>query len=342
MNRKQLCVANVRYRKPSTSEAKRSRDLLKYLTYRDGRHAGVRQVSGKERWLDRGMGGSVAEIAQRCDNYRSDHVLLFTLVFNVNPELTRMVPADDRERFVRELTETTVEDFFEARGIDTGVEWSAVLHHRLSENPQSPGLHNPHTHVILPGTYWSEEAGHRVPLYFSRNHKVDHIALLHDITERSTADLLTRYTGPDWEARIDALEAVREVEQRVVETEAHMQHVDETGRTWSVWAGTRRTDEATTALGYYRYFPVGERDDPDEPDRLRLEFRPLLNGLSHQEAGIFREWLDEQVRGDLDDYARQVEQLGELPPTERRRLAQRLHRQRGVEHPDRHQRDPEL
>ena len=37
MNRKQMVVANVRYKKPTPGDAKRQKGLLRYLTYRDGR-----------------------------------------------------------------------------------------------------------------------------------------------------------------------------------------------------------------------------------------------------------------------------------------------------------------
>jgi hypothetical protein len=89
MDRKQMCVANVQYKKPSTDGAKQSKNLLRYLTYRESRDEKTRHVAGRERWTDHGMGGSVAEIAQRCDDLKSDHVLTFSLVCNPNPGAPR-------------------------------------------------------------------------------------------------------------------------------------------------------------------------------------------------------------------------------------------------------------
>lgn len=37
------------------------------------------------------------------------------------------------------------------------------------------------------------EHGQRVPLFFSRNRKVNHIDLLHDVTERTMAEQMERY-----------------------------------------------------------------------------------------------------------------------------------------------------
>ena len=169
MDRKQMCVANVRYKKPTPNEARRMQNLIKYLTYRDSRDDYVPQVTDEDRWVDRGMGKSVTQIADNCTAYQSDHVLMFSLVINPNPTLIEMIPHEERERFVRDLTEWTVQDFFDARGIDTGVEMSYVLHHRETTDEDEPGRHNPHAHVVLPGTYYDADEGRRVPLYFSRN-----------------------------------------------------------------------------------------------------------------------------------------------------------------------------
>jgi hypothetical protein len=46
--------------------------------------------------------------------------------------LIRMVPHEEREQFVNDLTYNTVEDFFDARDIDTGVEWSSVFVRRMA------------------------------------------------------------------------------------------------------------------------------------------------------------------------------------------------------------------
>ncbi len=291
MDRKQMCVANVQYKRPSADEAKRMRNLLGYLTYRDSRDRGVKMVAGVERWTDHGMGGSVGEIARRCDDLRSDHVLTFSLVVNPNPQLVAMIPPDRREAFVRELTEMTVDGFFEARGLDTGCEYSYVTHHRESDDPQTPGLHNPHTHVVLPGTVWSEESGERIPLYFSRNKKVNHIELLHEVTEGTMTHMLDHYIGPDWEQRMDALEAVREAQQRVITGAPHGDHLTEAGERVPFWGGVRQEDEAQCAVGYYAPFT-------SEDGNETIEFRPVATGLQRAQA----ERLSAYVASGLHEY----------------------------------------
>lgn len=287
-----MCVSNVRYKRPTADEAKRMKQLLGYLTYRDSRDQGVKLVAGQERWVDHGMGGSVAEIARRCDDLRSNHVLTFSLVINPNPGLVAMIPREQREAFVRELTENTVDGFFAARGLDTGCEYSYVTHHRLTDDPQEPGRHNPHTHVVLPGTVWSEEHGERVNLYFSQRRKVDHIALLHDATEAGMADLLDRYVGPDWEQRYDALEAIRAEQMQITAGEPHGFHIADEGEAIPFWGGARQVDEAHCAVGYY--LPVANDDGA-----VSLRFRPVATGLERDYA----EQLAAVVGGGLHKYS---------------------------------------
>lgn len=250
--------------------------------------------------MDRGMGGSVAEIADRCDAYQSEHVLLFSLVINPNTDLIRMVPPEKREQFVRQLTERTMNGFFDQRGIDTGVEWSAVLHHRKTDGEEAPGQHNPHTHVVLPGTYYDADEGQRKPLYFSRNKAVNHIDMLHEVTQEQMADLMGRFAGPDWEQRYDALAAERERQQAVVyKEEAHGLWDNE-----PVWAGVRRTDDDVSAAGVYGFFK-------DREGKKRLQFRPVQPDLDHDEA----ERLAQQLKDLLTEEAHSPKHEDDLRPS---------------------------
>ncbi len=323
MDRKQICVANVQYKKPSDDGAKQSKNLLRYLTYRESRDEAARYAAGQERWVDHGMGGSVADIAQHCDDLKSEHVLTFSLVFNPNPDLIGMVAPDEREQFVRELTESVIEDFFDKRGLDTGVEMSYVLHHRLTDDPQSPGLHDPHTHVVLPGTVYDEEHGERVPLFFSRNRKENHVELLHGVTEQNMTILMDRYIGLDWERRYDALTAVREQERQIVTDEPHGEITDDQGEVWNIWCGTRRTDDHTTALGFYRFYPVPSQEGADG---LRLEFRPLMSGLPHGQAVLFAEAFAREMDGDTGKLKDLTEMLSEMSEDQRAELTKEIGR----------------
>ena len=312
MDRKQMCVASVQYKKPTANEAKRAKGLLRYLTYRESRDEAARYASGRERWEDHGMGSSVTEIAARCEALQSQHVLLFSLVYNVNPDLIAMVAPERREQFVRELTVQTTEAFFEQRGIDGGLEYAFVTHHRQTDDPQSPGRHDPHTHVVLPGTIWSEEAGERVPLYFSQNRKVDHIGMLHAVTEQNMTEMMGRYVGPDWEQRIDRLEAVRDAQKQIVREKPHGVMGDD-DFTPGFWCGARQTDEQTSAAGYYF---LSDRND--------LEFRPFVRGLSHEEAELLARLMALEAGSGFEYLKRIGTGIEQMTRKERRALFEEL------------------
>jgi len=195
---------------------------------------------------------------------------------------------------VRELTERTVDGFFEARGLDTGCEYAYVLHHRKSDDPQSPGMHNPHTHVVLPGTVWSEEHGERINLYFSQSKKVDHIEMLHDVTEQHMADMLDRYVGLDWEQRFDTLESLRQEQKRITEAKPHGFHIDEDGEHIPFWGGIHQVDEETCAVGYYMPFA-------GEDGEASIEFRPVAMGLDRHYAERLSAVVTERLRQYPDD-----------------------------------------
>jgi len=207
-DRKQSVIANVRYQTPKGHGAKQLKGLLRYIQYRDDRDGHIPQQRGVERWVDHGLGGDFRTVAVRCEAFKSEHVQAFTWVINPNPDLVAFVEEDRREVFVRELTERTLEHFFDARDIETP-EFSFAIHRRETTDVFEPGRDNPHAHIILPGTYGSWADNARLPLYMNRNRRENHIDLLHDIAQAEMDVLLQREVGPAWEQRYDALMAER-------------------------------------------------------------------------------------------------------------------------------------
>lgn len=319
MNAKQMCVANLSYKNPSDSDSAGS--LMRYLTFREGRDEQARQIEGEDRWIDKGMGNRIAEVIRQCQYLQSDHVLLFSLVINPNPELLAMVEHDLREQFVKELTENVVEELFKERGVDTGVEFSYVTHHRMSTDLQNPGLHDPHTHVVLPGTYFDANKHCRVPLYFSRNERVNHIEMLHRVTEQQMAQHMEQYVGKDWEQRMDALLDIREQQREVTQDEPQAMLQDAEGREFGVWCGVRSESESTSAFGYYCEVPAPTKDNPKAVD---IQFRPLIQHLDHREAQQhmevfnqlperFREFVSTQSGMAVRDYEPTIEEQRQSP-----------------------------
>lgn len=204
MDRSLMTVANVRYQSSKGQAFGKVRDLSRYFQYRQDRDKHIPQERGVARWVDHGLGDNFRQIAENCEAYKSEHVQAFFLVINPNPDLMAFLPEEQQEAFVKELTEATIEHFFEQRGLDTP-EYSYAYHVRETRDANQPGRVNPHTHVILPGTYESWADGGRLPLYMNRNQRENHIELLHQVSQEQMGQLLDRYVGVDWEQRYDAL-----------------------------------------------------------------------------------------------------------------------------------------
>jgi hypothetical protein len=129
--------------------------------------------------------------------------------------------------------------------------------------------------------------------------------------------------GLDWERRYDELAALREQERQIVEGEPHGVMLDDKGESWSVWCGTRRTDEQTSAVGFYRHYPAPMEDDPDA---LRLEFRPLVSGLPHEQAAFFAQAFAQEMAGNMDKLRELAELIGEMSADQREALIEEMER----------------
>ena len=88
-----------------------------------------------------------------------------------------------------------------------------------------------------------------------------------------------------------------------------------------MWCGTRRTDDHTTSLGFYQFYPMPSQDDADA---LRLEFRPLVSGLSHEQAGFFAKAFAQEMDGDMGKLKALTEMLSELSASQRTALIQEI------------------
>jgi hypothetical protein len=260
MDRKQSVVANVRYQPAAERGMKRLKGLLRYVQYRDDRDGHISQKEGLKRWTDKGLGHNFQTIAARCDELKSAHVQAFTWVINPNPDLMALLPEHQREAFVRELTETTLDTFFEARGLETP-EYAYAIHRRITIDETQPGRDNPHAHVILAGSYDSWADGGRLPLYMNRNKRENHIDLLHTVAQQQIEHLLAREVGLDWEQQYDRLMAAREQptasisdselegEKPAASQPPHGFVKDEAGNLWQARIATRAVNPAVSQVG---------------------------------------------------------------------------------------------
>ena len=109
----------------------------------------------------------------------------------------------------------------------------------------------------------------------------------------------------------------------------HGDIVDDQNEVWNMWCGTRRTDNQTTAIGFYRFYPAPSQDDADA---LRLEFRPLLSGLPHEQAVFFAETFAQEMDGDMGKLKALTEVLSEMSENQRAALIEEIGRSTSFDH----------
>jgi hypothetical protein len=216
MDRKLSVVANVRYQSSKSKGASKLKGLLRYLQYRPNRDDHLPQRNQPERWVDHGLGDSFQTIAANCEAIKSEYVQAFTVVINPNPDLVALVLDERRIAFIQELTEATIDTFLAERGIE-GLEYSYATHRRETTDRDLPGRDDPHTHVILPGSYYSWQDGERLPWYINHDADNNHILSLHQIAQQHIARLLDREVGLDWEQHYDLALLEREAQSLMAE-----------------------------------------------------------------------------------------------------------------------------
>lgn len=174
----------------NSTGSKEFKRLLKYFQYRDDRHGHIPQEAGKERWTDCGLGNNYRSILRSCEHLGSARLLAWAWVVSPAPDLMALVPEDQKESLVQELTEAVVEQYYTARDSDVP-EFSYVLHDRST----GAGQQQLHTHIILPATV-PEITGGRTA--FDNRANKGHLALLQEIADQHLSHSLDRAIGPDW------------------------------------------------------------------------------------------------------------------------------------------------
>jgi hypothetical protein len=203
---KPIIITSLKIKK--RGQVKALRDLCKYLQYRDGsvrREAFlgpehhypegvsdyVRPGNRDPKWVDRGMGESYKQIANRAYDWQGRRMLARTWVISPDPELMKHVPDEKRFEIVRNVTEQTLERWYSDNGWGQP-EYSYVIHdkHRVADGEQMV-----HSHVITPATIPVDEAGElgRIDHYVTRPHIRD----LHRTTAEAFEEELGRVLGKD-------------------------------------------------------------------------------------------------------------------------------------------------
>jgi hypothetical protein len=191
---------------------------LKYFQHRDDRQTHIKQFDEQgnriQRWMDRGLGGSHKAIAASCEQLATtglkNEVGARTLVLSPQVEFMAAIPAERRSAVMAELTEATVESWFEAMNLPTA-EYAFVVHQGDVKNDRPDGVEQDtrefvHSHVVLAAT---------VPGLMQErdNYKVykEQLDDLHRVSAEAMERIWTRELGAERVAELNQdLEALTE------------------------------------------------------------------------------------------------------------------------------------
>lgn len=209
--KKHALVCNLMYKRDTYAARGDLIGLLKYVQYRDDRAKHIPQHDGYERWHDRGLGGSYRAITNQLmrladDKTNKDNVLVRQLVVSPHPDLMAALPAHQRERALRELTETMMERYFEALDLPAP-EYAYVIHDPQTED----GTQRLHSHVLFPAT---------VPDMEGRRHydlRRGQMPLFHEVRDQTVTEVFTRLLGRERVAQLDAQLLTEAEKKRAVE-----------------------------------------------------------------------------------------------------------------------------
>jgi len=197
---------------------------LKYFQHRDDRdtHIQQRDENGEpvRRWEDRGLGDNYNSIAQSCANLATtglkNDVGARTLVLSPQIEFMAAIPPDMRAAVMAELTDTTVERWFEEMRLPQA-EYAFVVHKGEVKSDRPDGIEQEHkefihSHVVLAATTpgFSQDR---------ENYKVykEQLDELHRVSTEEMERIWTRELG---------VERVQELNQELEQLTADLKQAD--------------------------------------------------------------------------------------------------------------------
>lgn len=207
-------------------QKKKLHGLLKYVQFRDDKegasHVYQFDEFGKrlERWVDRGLGNDHQEILENVLDLATDDLKrdVGARLLVVGPEVNLMQAIEPEKRVdvLRELTEKTVENWFERMNLPTG-EFSYVVHEsqpsdnrpdgRLKDEGQNASYL--HTHVVLAPTVWGVERERETYKVYDKQ-----ISMLHEAGRDAMEEIWERELGVERFAELQSELAERDVRQR--------------------------------------------------------------------------------------------------------------------------------
>lgn len=240
---------------------------LKYFSYRNDRNEHIPQQDENgealRRWEDRGLGDSYKSIFANAQelgtNSLRQDLSARTLVISPQMEFMAAVPEAARESILKELTESTLENWFDKMDKPCP-EYSYVLHRGEVQNERPEGFEQPkeeflHTHVVLAASLEGLQGREAYPVF------KDHLDLLHKAGAEEMERIWTRELGVE---RVQELnESLEELTQRLQKHDAQ-KHEMEAAQRQPTEPNQRELDETSAEINSL----LGLPNPPDMQERL--------------------------------------------------------------------------
>jgi hypothetical protein len=200
-------ITNVKFVYQSRKSELRGK--LKYFQYRNGADEHLEQDGSPERWVNNGLGQSFGEIFTNCQQMATTHlqnnVAARTLVISPQVDMMQAIPEDRRLDVLHELTEATVDGWFEEMDKPTP-EHSHILHRAetADERPdgqlkdRDSGMEFLHAHAIVAPTYESVDASRQPYKVYGKQ-----LQQLHEVARDEMERIWTRELGPERVAELN-------------------------------------------------------------------------------------------------------------------------------------------
>jgi hypothetical protein len=208
--------------------------LAKYYQHRNDKdgasHVHQYDAYGQkvERWVDGGLGNHYRDVVDNCLNFATDNLKrdVGSRLLVIGPEVNLMqaLPEERRSDILRELTENTLEAWFERMNLPTA-EYSYVLHESQASETRPDGrlkdaenLSNTylHSHVVLAATVPGFEQDRQAYKVYDKQ-----ISWLHEAGREAMEQIWTRELGAERVAELNAELEART--QRYLELEAEQE-----------------------------------------------------------------------------------------------------------------------
>ena len=300
------CITNAKF--IYKREQKHLHGKLRYFQYRNDRDTHIIQHAENgeplRRWVDRGLGDNHGAIAAQCQQLATSglkkDVGARTLVISPQVELMMAIPAERREAVMNELTEATVERWFDELGRALP-EYAYVLHRGEVKSERPDGVEQApqefmHTHVVLAATHVGLDGRENYPVY------KEQLETLHEVGNAEMERIWTRELGVE---RVQELNAELEALTEALQAHDREQQAQARSISEADIEATMREIYAVLGIGDEHILPEQmETINPDPIRNIEDDLQDVWDalGMTPMQADPDLEWEDAPELDDALDF----------------------------------------